>query len=143
MALRFIDSFDHYSTAQGTRKWTGFTGAITAGTGRRGTNGLSFGSTVQYNKTFDNQPTWTVGFNLFLQAAPGSNVATLLRIMDTAANEQMLLRLPVGQTVIQVTRNGPVLATSPSLGTVSNTYIEFKTTINNTTGTYELRFNSV
>lgn len=49
--LRFIDSFDHYPTAELLKKWTTF-GGFTAGStvsvgawGRNGTNGLKFTST--------------------------------------------------------------------------------------------------
>lgn len=51
MALVFLDSFDHYSTAQGSRKWTTWDGAISTGRTNNGVNVSPFGP----SKTLDNE----------------------------------------------------------------------------------------
>jgi hypothetical protein len=60
MALRFVDSFDHYLTADLTEKWTNLisTPAISSGNGRRGTSALStVASSRGAAKTLDSQAT--------------------------------------------------------------------------------------
>jgi hypothetical protein len=53
MALIYIDSFDHYSTAQITQKWNVGNGSINSGTGRCGTDGFNTGVPTSVNfKTF-------------------------------------------------------------------------------------------
>jgi hypothetical protein len=66
--LLFCDSFDHYSTAQGGRKWTTFSGSVAIAAGRTG-NGLSLGisglgSTVAITFPQGAQSEVTAGFAL-------------------------------------------------------------------------------
>lgn len=43
MALLFLDSFDHYSTAQGSRKWTTWDGSVVTGRTGNGVSAAPFG----------------------------------------------------------------------------------------------------
>lgn len=52
-ALLFIDSFDHYSAAQGSRKWTTFPGGTIVSA--RTSNGLQGGTTEMPTKTFNTE----------------------------------------------------------------------------------------
>ena len=76
MALRFIESFDTYGTANLTEgRWTatagfgaGYVVSVSPGNGRRGTaccrlqSGPVLGGQASLSKTLDRQPTWIVGF---------------------------------------------------------------------------------
>jgi hypothetical protein len=52
MALLFCDSFDHYSSGQGSRKWTTYSGASSIVPGRTG-NGITGGALDFPSKTFN------------------------------------------------------------------------------------------
>lgn len=141
--LRFIDSCgDHYSSAQLTRKWDSVTGppTVSTGGGRRGSNALSIPSNGSLTKILDNQPTWTVGFNFKYSTAPNADF-TIITLMD-GATEQVSFRLQATTANWLISRNGTTLGTvTAPLAAGVEGYIEFKSTINNTTGTWEIRLN--
>lgn len=139
MTLRFIDSFDHYVTADITEKWTSRASSIiSAGNGRRGTASLRLTSNAQNAiKTIDAQGTWVVGFAMKVDSLPASTVP-FLQLLD-AGTVQVDVRLVTDGT-LRVTRNGTTLGTSTfALSTGQFYYIEFKCVIHNSTGTYEVR----
>jgi len=142
MALRFIDSCgDYYSTAQINRKWTSnVSGAVSAGTGRRGTNGLAFNTGTTYRKALSSQATWIAGMSLKISSLPAST-CIIMAFFDSAT-EQVSLRVDTTGHLV-VSRNGTTLATSANALDLNENYIEFKATINNTTGAYEARVNGV
>ena len=137
MSLRFTDGFDHYATADLTRKWTaaGATGtvAVQAGLGRFGTgNACRIDPQGCYlQKTLDAQSTWVVGFAMMtpgLPAAGGS--AVLVQFLDSG-NVQCDLRVNADGT-LSVTRNGTALTSGQSSAAVrvgAWNYIEVKVTI--------------
>lgn len=142
MALRLIDSFDHYATAQLARKWTLADGCtVSAGNGRRGTASLRIPSANNNNvwKGFDAQATWIVGYSLRVAALSGSG-NPVIEIQDGASAQVEVRLAPDGS--LRVTRNATLLsATSSGVIAVGATnYLEFKVTINNS-GSYELRIN--
>ena len=145
MALRFIDGFDHYVTADIAKKWTAAVGgaAISAATGRRGTAGARIGGAgLYFRKDLDVQDTWIVGFAHRFANFP--NVASsILEFRDVALALQCDLRVtPLGE--LQVTRNGTVLGTSTSrLTATAFQYIEMRLVIHATTGAAEVRVNEV
>lgn len=142
MTLRFVDSFDHYASADFSQKYTSASGppSISAGNGRRSTACLRLTSTLQnVLRVLDSQSTWIVGFSFRVSSLPGSDAA-FLTFMDAGTN-QCDVRLRSDGT-IRVTRNGTTLATSSnSLSTATTYYIETKIVINNSTGTLEVRVN--
>lgn len=140
MALRLIDSGDHYVTADLTEKWTSIAGSIviSSGNGRRSTASLrATGNGQHVTKTLDAQATWVVGVAFKHSVAPGGAMP-IIQLLD-AGTVQCDVRIN-GDGTITVTRNGTALGTSTfALSTGVFYYIEFKCLINNTTGTFEVR----
>jgi hypothetical protein len=134
MALRFIDSFDHYAATDLIQKWTWVpngpaqTSIIPGRTNYALQLSQSAGATSYIYRTFDNQPTWCVGV-----AYRNSNIAqcsgvSIIQFWDTATS-QMELRINSSGNLF-LSRNNTTLATSSS--NLSNNiwyYIEFLCTI--------------
>lgn len=146
MSLVFIDSFNHYTTAQIARKWTtrveGFANQvnISSGTGRHGGNSLRYTPNIGGNnyvrKSLTSQSTWILGVGFRTQSPI---VAAQIFGVSDAGTTQIDVRLNATGT-LSVTRNGTVLATSTATLTAgAYYYVELKTNIHNTTGTYEVR----
>lgn len=142
MALRFVDSFDHYATADFTQKWTSITSSptISSGTGRRGTNCFRGNTSAhELSKTLDNQATWIVGF-AFTPEGSTSGDEPILIFLD-GASVQTDIRLRTDGT-LRATRNGTTLATSSNaLSAATTYYIETKVTISDASGVVEVRVN--
>lgn len=141
MALRMVDSFDHYATADITGKWTARTGtnnAISASNGRRSTSSwrtTSLATAQHLTKTLDAQATWVIGFSYTISLLGA--VIEICSFLD-AGSKQVELRLLADGT-LRVTRNGTTLATGTAALSAGTTYyIEFKVTINDS-GSYEVR----
>lgn len=142
MTLRFIDSYDHYATADMLLKYTDSSSAsISAGNGRRSTNSLRFSSTSGFvSKTLDAQATWIVGCAFRATALDGSNDRAIVTFLDAGTNQCDIRIRPDG--TLRATRNGTALATSSNaLSTGTAYYFECKVVINDTTGSIEVRVN--
>ncbi len=156
MALRFVDSFDHYAYGEVLKKYTNFYSGSGnrvwdfrgAGAGRNGTNGLyaynptgaggGVAANVYVRKRLDNQETWILGCALITSAGGGGRKILGLYDTDGAAYQTYLT---VSGGVISFTRNGTVLAsTGALLQNGQQYYIEVKVTIGNA-GSYEVRLN--
>ena len=141
MTLRFVDSFDHYVTADLTEKWTSKTGSptISAATGRRSTASFQVSVNNRYvRQTLDAQATWILGAAVKMTGLPGSNSTALLAVWDAGSLQCDLRVLPDG--TLRITRNGTTLGTSVyALSTGVWYYIEFKVLISDTVGTAEVR----
>ena len=115
MALRFVDGFDHYVTADITKKWnSNNSGVISSTAGRRGGGSLRWVSGNSNNavvKTLDAQATWILGVALSVSSVP-SLTSTFLRLLD-AGTVQCDLRINVDGT-LSVTRNGTALTNGTS-----------------------------
>jgi len=147
MALRFIDGFDHYTTAAAyAYKYTTYSTSLAPSTGRRsGSNAARLGNYANdyLLKTFDDQDTWTVGFAYKWDYA-SSNEKPILQLRDAAGTVQIALCMHGVDGVLRLWRGDQsVLLTSAStsLPTGSWNFIELKATINDTTGSLELRVN--
>jgi len=132
MTARFIDSFDHYTDL--TKKYTGVSGsatAITAGTGRRGTSGLSLGPTTNVAyvfKTFDAQRIWTVGFSFNYTVLPLFD--NHLAYLKDAGSVQLALNILTGGAITINVGFWGVLATSDNTLAINTPYyIEWKSFI--------------
>jgi hypothetical protein len=141
--LEYIDGFDDYITSQLTRYWNAVYGniAIGAGNGRNGTNALQSGnyqSCVQLVLT--PQVTRTVGFAFRLAASPVNN-DILFALVDGTTNQLDFRIMNAG--LINVTRNGTVLATtSQGLNMGQWYFIEFTSVLSTgSTGSFILRVN--
>ncbi len=144
MALRFVESFDHYTTI--LTKWTATAGtgtvAISSGNGRRGTSSLRLTlvstQTGYIQKTIDAQATWTVGF--WVKVSSFASAPILCSFFDDAT-EHMRLHVTTAGLLV-ASRAGTTLGTSSS-GLTLNTgaYVEYKVTISDAAGAYEIKVN--
>lgn len=146
MTLRFADSFDHYASADLLLKWssTAGTAPTIAAVGRRGTSGLriSGGTSSSVIKTLDPHATWTIGFALNVSLAPVA-ASRLVSVFD-AGTEHLRVRLNTDGTMSVLRGGSTVLSTSASSLTFGGfSYVEFTFTINDTTGSYDVRVNGV
>ena len=148
MALKFCDSFDHYSSPG--LKWTqaqGDTLVMSTTGGRNGTNALHIGANASGNgyvrKVFSaSQATliagvaWTIG---------DTSSGPILAFDDmSAGGEQLSLQFNPSTNKLSVRRNGTTLATGPTaLFAGIPYYIEFKATIDSAAGSYTVKINEV
>jgi hypothetical protein len=152
MGLRFIDSFDHYTTF--LQKWTSlvnFAGTspnISAGTGRGGSASMSWapggnGGWAYGQKTMPGAPSSTLIFGFAWKISLIEAVA-LVPIMEPVEGTVPHLRLVFkGSTArLQVYRGGTLLGEGQRV-LVTDTYyfIEFKVNIHDSTGSFEVRIN--
>lgn len=148
MALRFLDSFDHYNTAQLGRKWTsGGGGAILAGGGRHSSDCLRLTNMQQCPQLdLDNQPTLIVGFAYKPTGFMSAGWAILQFVDAAGPSAQCSVSLDADGTINL--RQGYVstqLASSSPRKLLPNIwqYIEVKATIHNLTGLIEVRVGGV
>lgn len=146
MALRFIDSFDHYNTSQINRKWSDVSGntSISSSNPRTGASHLRLLFSSAVTKTFDDRATWIVGFALNKEIGGMTN-SVILQFRDSNTT-QCSLRLN-GDLKLEVLRGAFTSVTdgisSLSLSAGIYYYIEMKVTIANSigAGTCEVRVN--
>ncbi len=137
MALRYVDSWDHYSTGQITRKWNAASGLVTVkpGAGRNGTSSLHIGSqNSAVLKTIDPQPTWVVGFAVNFTSF-GTQPSVFFQFLD-AGSIQLQLRIN-GDGTLQVLRNFHPVTSGTSVQAMSigtYYYVEFKATFSTSIG---------
>lgn len=141
MALRFVDSFDHYATANIGKKWPIYTAALISASGRNGSCAEMASNDVMA-QVFDSQATWIVGFAFNVDSyASASTGAPLLRFKDTAVLHFDLRINSAGKLL--VTRNGTILTTGTTTLTEATWYyIETKVTIGDAgAGSYQVKLN--
>lgn len=164
MALCFLESFDHYATADQVGKWTqkgsGSGGITIAAVGRRGGSGMKIAITgVNDNRTSDrvrivlDQPapsgdTFIIGL-AFKSVTAFSLISHLFNEDNAIVNvyqggsSQFWLRLNTNGT-LSVLRGSTVLGTSSSALTQNVFhYIELKVVIHDSAGTVDLRVDGV
>ena len=147
MALLFADGFDHYGTdatlpAGYWNTWTS-TGASLV-TGLLGV-GKAMRTTTQSQCEKDlatNAATLIVGFCINITTLPATAI-TLLGLVDVNLLQVCISLQPNGALIISKTPTGTTpIATTTNVLTVGVRYhIEFKITVHNTAGAYELRVN--
>ena len=145
MALRFLDSFDHYATADIAKKWDTVAGTqnISLSHGRWGTFGARiFSNGVTLTKNLDSQQTWIIGGAIVLPAINTAGV--IFGVMDTGSFQCELRTDGAGRLLI--TRNGTTIlgpGTTFLIAGVSY-YLEFKVTIaNSPNGVAEAKIDGV
>jgi hypothetical protein len=156
MALRFIDSFDHYATADFAQKWTSvnaatFSSTIVVGAyGRNSTNGLRFtwsdvNSHLRLQRTVTTSgSTAIMGAAVKVSAISGTSSANPLFSIWDGASIQTSLRIDAAGTlsVLRGSFGGTVLGTSVGvLSTATYYYIELKVVLHGSTGTYDVKVN--
>lgn len=148
MALLFIDGFEQYASQATVSRGGWAIGSTLAGvpvTGRQGAGSravrLAFSSTGYLRRSLlGNYSSLVFGFAYYAQATVSSHDALLTYSSD--GNEQIILRVVAGGE-LAVYRGSTLLATSSGANLTADTwhYIEFKFTINNSTGSYAVRLN--
>lgn len=156
--LEWGDTFDHYflngavtfTASSMAKKWTGIDTdspalLVTpdyARPGPAGGNGLRVNSSRWVYKTLSGgaQATRCLGFWWNPVAANATNGGIIAAFLDSTT-EQLSLRTNTSSQLV-VSRAGTTLATSTNTTSANTWYwIEFKATINNTTGAYEVKVN--
>jgi len=147
MALIFFTGFDTYATADITKEFnlTSGTAAINSSGGRRGGGALyapNNSSNLAYVTYTLPSSLTTFVFGCAIQISTLLTGKPIVAFKD-AGTAQLEIQMNSDGT-LNVTRNGTVLGTSGASITAGNYhYIEFKATINDTTGSYELRLDGV
>jgi hypothetical protein len=153
VALVFADGFDHYESADIIKKWTSYGnwtptfGGITDGVApawARPPGGQGYrqaGGNHFINKVFaGTYATGICGSNVYWESAGGFTGGSVFVFTESGV-AQLDVRTDTSGHLV-VTRNGTTLATSTNVMSLNTWYhIEFKATIHNTTGAYEVRVN--
>lgn len=144
--LRWLDSFEHYATAQVQDKYDGGNSGGDGNdiiSGGRFANGFQIvfdGRTIY--KDFDNQATWIVGIAVYFQSSGATGSIPFLCLTD-GTTRQIELAMNSSRQLI-VMRNGTTLGTgSTALAVGVWNYIELKVTIHDTAGVAVARVNGV
>jgi hypothetical protein len=145
MAVIFMDGFDHYATADLTKRWTYATGCAVAAAYARlpSGQGVVMGSPNSSNyilKSFGaNYTAGLVGFAF--NSGSTSLVSRHIFTVLEGATEQCSIRTNAS-SVITVTQGGTVKATgSTVLSQATWYYVEFKFTIHQSTGIAQVKLN--
>lgn len=135
------DSFSRYATADGTKRYNAVTGlsAVINPTGGRGGRGALLLTNSTVSKTMTAEATWCMGFGLKAGAFPSTS--THVARLEDAGSSQLVLQLLADGT-LRILRGSTTLGTSTFAISVGADYhVEWKSTIDNTTGSSELRIN--
>jgi hypothetical protein len=150
MAIQFMTGFDYYNQTQTGRVWTLAQGGNSLAPGRFGGLGWVFNNENGYlAQLIPSASTTVVGFAIAAMYGDSTNPILVLQdatLSRTSPITQLDFRL-TSDGAIQVTRNGTILASTPSytftfstLTTVSWNYIEIKSFINSSTGYVIIKF---
>lgn len=144
MAIVFMDGFDHLAAADLTQKWdssssvTGaskITGFASLGSAQRY---LNANRTIQ--RTVASASTYMIAFHYRLESLPASDVA-LVRFRESTTTHTDIRITSLGE--IRATRNGTSLGLSSAVIAINTWYwLAIKVTINDSTGTVDVRVNS-
>lgn len=140
MTLLYIDSFDHYASADlGAKGWANITNATITATGRLSSPGYlrlpNNGSTI--DRTITATSGIVVGFGLSISSGTAQPICSL----QSGTTAQVELRVSATRA-LTVTRNGTLLATSTTiLSTGVWYYVELKISISDTAGVVAMQIN--
>jgi len=148
MALRFMDGFDHYQSADFLTKWTSLTQngvelAISATGGRYGGGCLSMANPRSgVTLSLDSQATWLLNFAMKVGAGTPS-ATTILGLLDTGTLH-MDLRINAARQ-LYVTRNATTLGAAGSTALTADVWywIGVKFTIDDSAGVAQVQINGV
>lgn len=141
MALRFMDSFDHYALAELSTKWGSTSESfISLPSGRNGSC-INFNSLNSFaRKTFsDSQATWIVGF-AYKQTSVAEN-SEVVFLEDSGTVHISLGSLIGGQMRVRRGVGGTILGTTAGAVLTGGSwhYVELKVTISDASGVVVLR----
>ena len=136
--LILLEGFDTYATGNYTGKWSSQAGTIGAW-GREGTNGIRHTTSMYMQKAVSNKQTLVCGVAVKLSTTKDWN---LFEFRDGSTVQLGLYTDGSNQILV---KRGTTLISSTGYALPTNTwvYLEFKATIHNSTGSYEIRINGV
>lgn len=153
MSLLWIEGFETFGTVNGDapvgylEKYvvdSATTTGVTIQDGRVGGKSLRLGSNARTFTVpaFGNKTTIVVGFGL--KVASFAITQTILTLFDGSTNH-INIRLVATSGEFEIRRSGTTLATTSGAALTPNVwgYVELKVTIDDSTGSYELRVNGV
>lgn len=138
MSVLLIESFDTYATGNYIGKWSSQGGTIGA-VGRQGTNGISHSTEMWMDKAVSNKKTIIVGIAVKLSTTKAWNI---IEFRDSV-NVQLGLYTDGSNQIIIKRGTTTIRNTGYSIPTNTWIYLEFKAVIDNSSGSWELRINSV
>jgi hypothetical protein len=137
MAIRFVDSFDHYDSTEIDLKWTLKNGNMSLGSGRHG-NGLVFGNGVPVvSITIDFQTTWICGWAVKWDNAGATPTnSAFLEIVNISTDNTLLNVIFRPDSIIEMRCADTVIADSSPFQLHPGTwyYIEVKVTFSDDSG---------
>lgn len=136
MSSLILEGFDTYATGNFTGKWLTQGGTIGAG-GREGTNGINHTTEMWMQKAVNNKQTLIVGIAIKLSTTKNWE---LFELRDSAT-VQLGLYTDGSNQIIVKRGTTTIASTGYSIPTNTWVYLEFKGTIHNSTGSWELRIN--
>jgi len=144
MALLFMDGFDHYNdVTELGRKWDESSFGASLPAGRFGGQALYYVNQDSCSKSINDKTTIIVGFAL--KASRASNVLTAwLRFFVDGGQMISLYETTTGSVVVyRATGSGLIAESSQGVFAVNSVwqFIEFKFTIDNTVGSYQVKIN--
>lgn len=145
MTLLFVDGFDHYASADLTKKYNVSNSATISSSGGRRSGGGYVGGKYHYtSKVFSSSSASTV-FGFAVKLVSDSSTTGMVSILEGSTVHLTLSFAATTSGKIRITRGdsgGTLLNTSTATLSIGVWYyIEFKSTIHDTTGSYELRIN--
>ena len=150
MALLFMDGFDHYSFNEITHKWTARESSSVYGndikltSGRRGGGALLVGSSGGLYKSVPARATFILGVAIYPVTMPSTGGGQPLFELRDGSTQQLYVFIDTAAKLRVYRGGGVLLATSDDpLPIATWSYVEFKATIDNTVGVYELRVNGL
>ena len=136
MARILIESFDTFATGGYLGKWSSMAGDIGAW-GREGTNGLKHSTSSYMGKAVSNKQTIIAGGGMKLST---SKAWDLILFFDGVTRQMKVVTDGSNQIIIK-RDNTTLLNTGYNLPTGEWFYLEFKATIHNSNGSFEVRVN--
>lgn len=145
MTLLFMDGFDHYASADITKKYSVSSSAtISSNTGRR-SGGCYVGGKYHYTTKSLPSSSASVVFGMAVKLVSDASTTGLVSILEGTTVHLTLGFVGTTGGKIRITRGdsgGTLLATSTATLSIGFWYyVELKATIHDTTGSYELRIN--
>lgn len=145
MAFIFGDSFDHYSDSQFLRKWDdrNVNAQVNASAGRFSTAGMrsTTSAAARYiKKAVPSLATYVIGHAVYFSSLPASDVP--IAAFKESGTMHLNVTLTTGGAIVVKRAGTTVLATSTNIFSASAyNYIEYKPTIHDSTGAFEIRVN--
>ncbi len=143
MALRFIDSFDHYATAYVTKKWTALNDSFAVGitTGRFGSGWLHTSNRILRKEALGSHATWIAGVAFFVTSYVGQPLAVFI---DGTTEQCGVFLNSSGKLEVRRCGDNTVLGTGTTTVPLNVWhYLEFKATIHNSTGVAVVKLNGI